>query len=109
MRVDFPDKESMDQTLRILMRSRHIYILFSSLIHLSLGAYLQIRPRTWQKALQITGSAILIASSLLLIWAFYTETYQIHSFSSVSSYGIYTSLAGIGLHVIGGISGRRAE
>lgn len=27
MRVDFPDKDAIDQFLRILMRSRHIYIL----------------------------------------------------------------------------------
>src|SRR5258708_21131167 len=50
MRVDFPDKEIIPQDLRLLMRSRHIYILFSALIHLALGVYLQIRPLAWQKA-----------------------------------------------------------
>lgn len=31
---DFPDKGAISQELRLLMRSRHIYILFSALIHL---------------------------------------------------------------------------
>jgi hypothetical protein len=42
MRVDFPDKEVIPQDLRILMRSRHIYILFSALLHLLLGAVFQL-------------------------------------------------------------------
>ena len=56
MRVDFPDKDIIPQDLRLLMRSRHIYILFSALIHLSLGAYLQIRPQKWRRAFQYFGS-----------------------------------------------------
>jgi hypothetical protein len=35
----FPDKDAIPQELRLLMRSRHIYILFSGLIHLVLGVY----------------------------------------------------------------------
>jgi hypothetical protein len=106
MRSDFPDKQEIDQAFRILMRSRHIYILFSALIHLALGIYLQMRPLVWQKAVQITGSAVLTISSVLLVWAFFVETYETHGFSTISRYGIYASLAGIVLHLIGGISGR---
>jgi hypothetical protein len=109
MRVDFPDKESMDQTLRILMRSRHIYILYSALIHISLGTYLQMRPRVWQKAFQVAGSAVLFASSLLLVWAFYDETYQTRASTSLSRYGIISSLVGVGLHLIGGVYDRKGE
>ena len=107
MRADFPDKQEIDQAFRMLMRSRHIYILFSALIHLALGIYLQIRPLMWQKAIQITGSAILTVSSILLVWAFFTETYEIHGFTTISRYGIYAALAGVILHLIGGFNGRR--
>ncbi len=62
MRVDFPDKDAIPPELRLLMRSRHIYILFSSLIHLALGVYLTIRPQTWQRVLQYTGSFFLVLS-----------------------------------------------
>ena len=103
MRVDFPDKDIIPQDLRLLMRSRHIYILFSALIHLALGVYLQIRPQLWRKLVQYSGSVVLIASSVLLVCAWYVETYQTQHFSDLSRDGIYLSLVGIGLHIIGGI------
>jgi len=52
MRADFPDKEIIPQELRLLMRSRHIYILFSALIHLTLGLYLRINPGKWLRSMQ---------------------------------------------------------
>jgi hypothetical protein len=108
MRADFPDKEAIGQDLRILMRSRHIYILFSSLIHIALGVYLRLGPSLWRKVIQILGSGVLVASSGLLIWAFVVETYSLRQFSEISRFGIYTSLAGVILHMIGGI-GRKHE
>lgn len=103
MRVDFPDKELISPELRVLMRSRHIYILFSALIHISLGVYLEMRLMSWQKILQFAGSVLLVTSSGLLLWAFIVESYQLQHFSDISRWGIYTSLAGVGLHLIGGI------
>jgi hypothetical protein len=100
MRADFPDKEAIDQTLRILMRSRHIYILFSALMHIGLGVYLRPGCDKWQRIMQNAGSAILIVSSVLLVAAFISETYFLGAFSDLSRYGIYTSLAGIGLHLL---------
>jgi hypothetical protein len=104
MRADYPDKSDIDQAFRMLMRSRHIYILLSSLVHLALGIYLQMRPHPVQKILQVTGSVALTAASLLLVYAFAVETYQLHGFSNYSRYGLYLSLAGIGLHLFGGLT-----
>ncbi|MEP6705505.1 MAG: hypothetical protein ABJB34_11925 [Acidobacteriota bacterium] len=106
MRVDFPDKEGMDQALRILARSRHIYILFSALIHLVLGIYFQRRQQTAAKIVQYGGSALLISASVFLVWAFVTETYSLQHFSDLSRNGIYMSLAGVGLHLLSGIEKR---
>lgn len=107
MRADFPDKEAISPELRVLMRSRHIYILFSALIHMALGVYLQLRPETGRKVLQYAGSAFLFLASGLLVWAFVLETYSLQHYSDFSRYGIYTSLAGVGLHLLGGIGRRR--
>src|SRR5260221_5935787 len=104
MGLDFPDKNAISPELRLLMRSRHIYILFSALIHLCLGLYLRIRPQTWRRILQYVGSLVLVISSSLLIWAFFTETFSLQHFSGISRYGIILSLVGVGLHVIGGLS-----
>ena len=101
MRADFPDKDAIPQELRVLMRSRHIYILFSALIHLALGAYMRMGPKLGDKILQYAGSALLLLSSGYLVWAFVVETYSLQHFSNLSRYGIYTSLAGVALHVLG--------
>lgn len=107
MRVDFPDKETISQELRLLMRSRHIYILFNALIHVVLGIYLQVRPHLWRSLMQYGGSIALAAASVYLVLAWRTETYALGHFSDLSREGIYLSLAGVGLHLIGGIGQNR--
>jgi len=102
MRVDFPDKEIIPQDFRILMRSRHIYILLASLIHIVLGVYLQIYKKTLQKYLQIFASALLFTGTILLVYAFFYETYTAHGFSQFSRNGLYLSLAGTIFHLFGG-------
>jgi glucan phosphoethanolaminetransferase (alkaline phosphatase superfamily) len=109
MRANFPDKDIIPQELRLLMRSRHIYILYCAFLHILLGVYLQVRPGWWQKLVQYAGSAVLIVSGILLVWAFVAETYTYAHFSEISRFGIYTSLAGVGLHLIGGVAGQNRE
>ena len=99
MRVDFPDKEIIPQDFRLLMRSRHIYILLSGLIHILLGVYLELAPQSWRKILQVFGSAFLTLGSLLLIYAFFYETYSLNHFSDLSRYGLYATLAGTAFHL----------
>lgn len=103
MLADFPDKEVMDQTLRILTRSRHIYIIFSAFLHIVLGVYLTASTRTWQRSLQYLGSALLFISAVVLVYAWYAETYTFAAFSELSRWGIYLSLAGTALHLVGGL------
>jgi hypothetical protein len=107
MRADFPDKDLIPQELRLLMRSRHIYILFNALIHIALGIYLQVRPRVWQRLTQYGGSLAMTAASVFLVLAWRTETYELQHFSDLSREGIYLSLAGIVLHLIGGLGQNR--
>jgi hypothetical protein len=106
MRANFPDKDIIPQELRLLMRSRHIYILYCAFLHILLGVYLQVLPEGWRKLVQYAGSAVLILSAILLVWAFVAETYTYAHFSEISRFGIYTSLAGVGLHLIGGLKRR---
>jgi hypothetical protein len=103
MRVDFPDKDLINPELRLLMRSRHIYILFSALIHLAMGVYIQLRSTQLLRTLQFAGSGVLVIASVLLVWAWCVETYQLQTFSDISRQGIYLSLFGVGLHLIAGV------
>ena len=102
MRADFPDKDIIPQDLRLLMRSRHIYILLSSLIHICLGVYLRIHAETWRKFLQVFASVLLILGSILFVWAFIYETYNLQKFSEISRFALYATLAGTIFHLFGG-------
>jgi uncharacterized membrane protein len=109
MRLDFPDKDVIPPDLRILMRSRHIYILFNAMIFLVLGVYFRFSRRLWQRVIQIIGSVTILVAAAHLFWGWYLESYELGHFSDVSRWGIYLSLAGVGFHLIGGVGrGRRA-
>jgi hypothetical protein len=97
---DFPDKGAISPELRLLMRSRHIYILFSALLHLLAGAYLRLHPQRWRKTLQLTGSFLMALGSIFLILAFVVETYYLQHFSNLSRNGIVASAVGVGFHAI---------
>jgi hypothetical protein len=102
MRWDFPDKEIIPPDFRMLMRSRHIYILLSSLIHIVLGVYLRIHAEMWRRISQTFASVLLFTGSVLFIWAFVYETYMTRHFSDLSRFALYMTLAGTVLHLIGG-------
>jgi len=106
MRASFPDKDIIPQDFRLLMRSRHIYILFCAFVHLMLGLYLQRGTDRLRKTLQDAGSVVLLFSGVMLTWAFITETYTLGHFSDLSRTGIYMSLAGVALHLISALPGR---
>lgn len=107
MRGDFPDKEIISQEFRMLMRSRHIYILFSALIHISIGIYFELNEKSWRRYLQVFGSVLLFVSTGLLIWGFIAETYYFKHFSDISRFGIYSSLGGVLFHLLGRIKLRK--
>lgn len=101
MRADFPDKDGIPQEFRLLMRSRHIYILFAALINIVLGVYLQLRRQLVLRVMQLLGSTIVAIGSVLLVYAWYVETYSIQHFSDLSRNGIYLTAVGVGLHLFG--------
>ena len=100
MEASFPENDAISQEFRLLMRSRHIYILLSALLHLLLGVYFQPVSQGWRKHLQTAGSGFLAVGSLLLVSAFFYETYSTSHFSELSRSGLYVTLAGAFFHVI---------
>lgn len=102
MRIDFPDKDAIPPELRVLLRSRHIYILLSAFVHVVLGVYLRIGPESWRKFVQIGGSILLFAASLTFVFAFFHESYRAQTFSEFSRAAIYVFSFGAILHLFGG-------
>jgi hypothetical protein len=56
------------------MRANHIYILLSSLIHISVGSYLRVSAKQRRAKLQIAASLLLFISIALVITAFFAES-----------------------------------
>jgi hypothetical protein len=73
LRLRIPHLMQQSDRLRFSMRGNHIYILLSSLLHLSFGAYLRICTAKLWGRLQILGSALLLLSSTLVVVAFFYE------------------------------------
>ena len=69
--------------------------MFAAFVFLAIG---RKRP--------FAGSGSLVIASVLLVWAWWVESYQLQTFSDISREGIYLSLFGVGLHLIAGIPGR---
>lgn len=85
---------------RMLYRSRHIYLLGAALVHLALGAYLVRAERGWRGGLQLVGSALLLASPVLLFCAFVREPPAMDLNGAAGHFGIYTLAAGTLAHVV---------
>src|SRR6185369_7547627 len=63
---------------RMLYRTRHIFILFSGLLHLGLGAYFRYRSDAGRRLLQALGSVLVTIASVLFIIAFFYEPHLTH-------------------------------
>jgi hypothetical protein len=94
--------KGMPDGLRMLYRSRHIYILFSALLNLGLGLYLTQRTQRWRRALQLAGSGLIVAATLVLIPAFFYEPNVGPDKTLFSYFGIITLAVGVLLHFIAG-------
>ena len=53
MRHHTPPLTALSDSVRLMYRSRHIYILGSALVNLVLSLYLELESRGWQRNLQI--------------------------------------------------------
>jgi hypothetical protein len=92
---------------RMLFRSRHIYILFASLINLGLCTYLTPQQHEGRRLLQVAGSALIIGATCLLVTAFFCEPlHATINYVPISRYGLYFCLGGTLAHVIAGAAGK---
>ncbi len=92
--------KSLDVDQRLLYRTRHIFLLSSGLLHLSLGLYLQPLPQIRSRKIQYAGSLVLFTSSMILISAFFREAALKDLTTPYSHVGLFLSLFGVSLHII---------
>jgi len=85
---------------RLLYRTRHIFILLAGLLNLGIGAYFTYYVETWRRILQLIGSLLIIAASILFLIAFFYEPNLTNLHTPLSHWGTYIVATGVLLHVI---------
>jgi hypothetical protein len=68
-----PPISSLSAEIRLMLVSRHIYLLGGSLVNLVLGLYLNERAAGWRLNLQRMGSVLILLAPVLLLLAFCAE------------------------------------
>lgn len=94
---------------RMLYRTRHIFILFSGLLHVGLGTYFRYRVDARRRLLQMLGSALVTIASVLFIIAFFYEPHLTDLYAPLSKAGVIMIAIGALLHPLSGINGRKVE
>jgi hypothetical protein len=105
MRHHQPPMDTLPESVRLMFRSRHIYILAGGLVNPMLGLYLQ-PAAAWRGVVQLIGSGMLVISPALLMAAFAVETasgFRPEMFWS--SLGLYLLFGGCMLHAVASIGG----
>src|SRR5262245_53056259 len=98
MRLGHPGIDAPDAAHRLLFRSRHIYILAASLLHLVLARYVRWSRVRWRRRAQSVASLLLVAAVPLLVWAFLGEWRSADLRGWPSSLGLYALFAGVAVH-----------
>jgi hypothetical protein len=87
-----PPMHLLGDDVRLMYRSRHIYLLGSGIANVLLGLYVVLRKELWRRGIQYAGSVLLLAAPLLLGLAFVTETGHGLDRTWRSSFGLFAML-----------------
>jgi len=102
MRHHSPPMGELSDSLRLLYRSRHIYILGSGLMNLMLGLYVR-EMRGWRRVVQWFGSVPVLLAPLLLIYAYAVEPGAgFHEDMAWSRLGLFAMFDGGLMHLVAG-------
>lgn len=94
--------EGVEIGVRMLYRTRHIFVLLASLVHVALGLYHQPRTGGWQRYAQTAGSVVLTIGSGVLVYAFFSEAPARDLSTPHSHRALYLMLFGLILHLASG-------
>jgi len=100
LRRRYPNIDEMADSVRMLLRSRHLYIMLAGALNLGIGLYFTPRPPGWRKAVHLIGSVLILIAPVLLITAFFTEPQFGIRQTPWSHYGLYAIFGGVVLHLI---------
>lgn len=99
----YPHMEGVSDGMRMLFRSRHIYILLAGLLNIGIGTYFSYQSKRWRKVLQLSGSVLLLLAPFLLIVAFFSEPQLPNLQRHFTLPAIQALFAGTLLHLLSGV------
>ncbi|TXT21076.1 MAG: hypothetical protein FD134_2761, partial [Gallionellaceae bacterium] len=76
-----------------------IYLMFSALLNVLLGIYLQPRRERRASMLQTCGSLALLLPPFLLAFSFFMDAQTVNLERPVAAIGIYLTALGVALHL----------
>jgi len=107
MRTHTPPMITLTDDIRLMYRSRHLYILAGGVANLLLGLYLSINVGGWRRRLQYLGSVLFLIAPILLTLAFFAEpSHGLTEDTWRSSFGLYALFGGGMAHFLGAATKR---
>jgi len=101
MRHHEPPMSALSDSVRLMFRSRHIYILAAGLVNLMLGLYMHLDVAGWRRVVRDAGSVLLLAAPLILLFAFATEpSHGFRAETHWSAAGLYALFGGSMAHLV---------
>ena len=104
--MEYVHNRTLPDGVRVLYRSRHIYLLLNALINIALGLYVQYAPSGWRRSLEIIGSVLIIVAPAFLLAGFFYEPSRGANQTIIAPYGIFATAIGILLHLVSAIRKR---
>ncbi len=77
-----------DDAIHFSLRANHVYILFAGLLNVAVGLNPLDPAVAWRRRLQLVGSALLLATPLLLLAAFIVEGPQAQAHRPLTEAGV---------------------
>jgi hypothetical protein len=92
---------SVDSGLRMLFRSRHVYLLFSGLVNVTVGLGFVLPSSGRGSRFALSGSILMLLSPLLLAAAFFLEPMASGRAGRLSALGVFVAFLGVGAYSLG--------
>ena len=98
--MEYVHNRTLPDEIRMLYRSRHIYLLLNALINISLGLYVAYARSGWRRRLQMIGSVLILIAPAFLLAGFFYEPPRGADQTIIAPYGIFATAIGILLHLV---------
>lgn len=102
-----PPVAAMEWGERLLFRSRHIYLLCGGLVSLALGVHYRLPEPRARRAAAAGGSLLVLAGTILLFLAFFSEPMARREPGPVSALGLFALAGGVVLHAAASLLSRK--